>query len=401
MVKPPALVSRRDPLRRGWLRGAPPPRWVRVLPAALTAGVCVATLLSPNPLDIGFLLGAIPPLAVLSYGPLTTALLGGVVVALLSVPAFRLDHPGNTDLETVCFVAALSVLLSYVRSRRDAQLDLHRTVAEAAQRAVVPPLPERVGPVRCAGLYRAAQRGTLVGGDFFDVRRGPRGVRAVMGDVQGHGLAAVSTVAALLGSFREAVLDRPGLTEVVAALDRRLVVDSAEVRHAELFATAVLLEFARDARSVRVVTCGHPPPVLLRDGTATELAVTPWTPLGLGLSDGLPSPDGHVEPLRPGDVLFLASDGVTEARNGDGAFYPLLDRLPRLADGDPAVLAERVLADLLTHCGTIRDDVTMLVLTPCPSREAGAGPGAGTGAAAAAAAGRGRIGEAGGTAGAS
>jgi serine phosphatase RsbU (regulator of sigma subunit) len=343
-----------------------------VLPPVLVAAVCVATLVTPGPLDIGFLLGAIPPLAVLSYGPSATALLGCVVLALLTVPAFRLGHPGNTDLETVCFVAALSVFLSYVRSRRDAQLDLERTVAEAAQRAVVPPLPAQVGPVRCAGLYRAAQRGTLVGGDFFDVRRGPPGVRAVLGDVQGHGLAAVSTVAALLGSFREAVLDRSDLTEVVAALDRRLVVDSAEVRHAELFATAVLLEFSGDGRSVRVVTCGHPPPILLRDGTATEIEVAPWTPLGLGLLDGLPHQDGTTTvPLHPGDVLFLASDGVTEARNARGAFYPLLERLPRLAGQDaagqdPAGLAGQVLADLLAHCGKIRDDVTMLALAPCP-----------------------------------
>lgn len=353
--------------RRGWLRGAPPPHWVRVLPILLVAAVCAATLTSPNPLDIGFLLGAIPPLAVLSYGPLATAVLGGSVVALLTVPVFRLNHPGNTDLETVCFVAVLSVFLSFVRSRRDAQLDLERTIAEAAQRAVVPPVPPRVGPVRCAGLYRAAQRGTLVGGDFFDVRRGPHGVRAVMGDVQGHGLAAVSTVAALLGSFREAVLDRPDLTAVATALDRRLVVDSAEVRHAELFATAVLLEFSGDARSVRVVTCGHPPPVLLRDGKATEVEVAPWTPLGLGLSDGVPRQDGNTVLLRPGDVLFLASDGVTEARDAHGAFYPLLDRLPRLAHLDPAVLADHVLGDVLAHCGTVRDDVTMLVLTACPT----------------------------------
>ncbi|MEU6476382.1 PP2C family protein-serine/threonine phosphatase [Streptomyces sp. NPDC047017] len=364
MVKLPVPAWHRDPQERGWLRGAPPPLWVRLLPVTLAAAVGVVTLVSPTRLDIGFLLGAIPPLAVLSYGPLSTALLGGVVVALLTVSAFRLGHPGNTDLETVCFVAVLSVFLSFVRSRRDAQLDLERTVAEAAQQAVLPPLPERVGPVRCAGLYRAAQRGTLVGGDFFDVRRGPRGVRAVVGDVQGHGLAAVSTVAALLGSFREAVLDRPDLTSVVAALDRRLVVDSAEVRHAELFATAVLLEFSGDARSVRVVTCGHPPPILLRDGKATEIDVAPWTPLGLGLADGVPLQPGHVEPLCPGDLLFLASDGVTEARDAEGAFYPLLDRLPRLADHDPAVLAEEVMADLLAHCGTVRDDVTMLVLTP-------------------------------------
>ncbi|MEU7057950.1 PP2C family protein-serine/threonine phosphatase [Streptomyces sp. NPDC046197] len=364
MRKEAAPVSHRDPDRRGWLRGAPPPRWIRVLPLLLVLAVCVATLISPDPLDIGFLLGAIPPLAVLSYGPLATAGLGVVVITMLNVPAFRLNHPGNTDLLTVSFVAVLSVFVSYVRSRRDAQLDLERTVAAAAQRAVVPPLPEQVGPLRCAGLYRAAQRGTLVGGDFFDVRRGPHGVRAIMGDVQGHGLAAVSTVASLLGTFREAVLDRRDLSAVAAALDRRLVVDSQEVRHAELFATAVLLEFSRDARVARVVICGHPPPVLLRDGKASEIEVAPWTPLGLGLPGGAPVQDGHTVLLQPGDVLFLASDGVTEARNAQGAFYPLLDRLPQLSDVDPSALAEHVLIDLLEHCGTVRDDVTMLVLTP-------------------------------------
>jgi hypothetical protein len=73
---------------------------VRVLPAALLAGVCAATLISPRPLDIGFVLGAIPPLAVLSYGPAGTAVLGGLALAVLHVPAFRLDDPGSTDLLT-------------------------------------------------------------------------------------------------------------------------------------------------------------------------------------------------------------------------------------------------------------------------------------------------------------
>lgn len=354
----------REPVRRGWLRGAPPPWWVRVLPGVLVVGVCVATLVSPTPLDIGFLLGAIPPLAGLSYGPLATAMLGGVTVALLVTPAFQLNDPGSTDLLTICFVAALSVFVSFVRSHRDAQLDMERTVAEAAQRAVVPPLPEQVGPVRCAGLYRAAQRGTLVGGDFFDVRAGPCGVRAVMGDVQGHGLSAVATVASLLGAFREAVLDRPDLESVAARLDRRLLVDSAQSRHAELFATAVLLEFSADARVVRIVACGHPAPVLLRDGKVTEVDIAPWTPLGLGLSDAGPL-GGVTVPLLPGDRLFLASDGVWEARDTTGAFYPFADRLAGLADdADADVLTERVWADLLRHCGEVRDDVTMLVLTP-------------------------------------
>lgn len=352
--------------RRSWLRGAPAPRWVRVLPIALVVGVCVATLLSPSPLDIGFLLGAIPPLAVLSYGPIATAALGAAVVAVLQAPAFRLNEPGNTDVLTICFVVLLSVFVSYVSRRRDAQLDLERTVAEAAQRALVPPVPERVGPVRCAGLYRAAQRGTLVGGDFFDVREGPYGVRAVMGDVQGHGLSAIATVASLLGAFREAVLDLPDLESVAARLDRRLVVDSASARYPELFATAVLVEFAPDGRTVRVLSCGHPAPVLLHGGRAVELGLSAWTPLGLGLSDGV-TPEVVTVRLGPDDTLFLASDGVTEGRDEADVFYPLPERLARLApaaDGDPGKLAERVWTDLFRYCRAIRDDVAMLVLTP-------------------------------------
>jgi serine phosphatase RsbU (regulator of sigma subunit) len=333
-----------------------------LLPWVLVVGVGVATLVSPHSLDIGFLLGAIPPLAGLSYGPLATALLGAATVALLTVPAFHLNDPGQTDLLTILFVAVLSVFVSFVRSRRDAQLDLERTVAEAAQRAVVPPLPERVGPVGCAGLYRAAQRGTLVGGDFFDVRDGPYGVRAVMGDVQGHGLSAVATVASLLGAFREAVLDLPDLEAVAARLDRRLVVDSARSAHAELFATALLLEFTADADAVRIVACGHPSPVLLRAGPVTEIDVEAWTPLGLGLSDAGPLSGVSIQ-LRPGDRLFLASDGVWEARDTGGSFYPLAERLLQLADDDPALMADRVWADLLRYSPEIRDDVTMLVLT--------------------------------------
>ncbi|MFI2410804.1 PP2C family protein-serine/threonine phosphatase [Streptomyces sp. NPDC018947] len=366
MRKVPAPPQRRSEDRRGWLRGAPPPRWVRALPPVLIVAICAATLISHDPLDIGFLLGAIPPLAVLSYSPLATALLGGAVVALLNIPAFQLDRPGNTDLLTIVFVSVLSVFVSFVRSRRDAQLDLERTVAEAAQRAVAPPLPERVGAVGCTGLYRAAQRGTLVGGDFFDVREGPFGTRAVMGDVQGHGLAAVATVASLLGAFREAVLDQPELVSVAARLDRRLLTDSADARHAELFATAALLEFSADAREVRVVVCGSPPPLLLRGASATELKVSPWTPLGLGLADA-----GAIEvstfSLLPGDRLFLASDGVVEARDDRGAFYPLADRLAAFAAGESAALAERVWADLVRFSATVDDDVTMLVLTPSPS----------------------------------
>ncbi|MFJ9124875.1 PP2C family protein-serine/threonine phosphatase [Streptomyces sp. NPDC102340] len=364
------VARRRDEAERAWLRGAPPPRWVRWLPIALLVVLYALQAPAGYRFELAFPLAAIPPLAALSYGPLATALYGGFVLLLLELPRTGFGRPGDSDVLTVGLVAVLSTAIALVRRRRDEQLVTVRTVAEAAQFAVLPPLPERVGAVCCAGLYRAAHRGALVGGDLFDVRKGPTGVRAVVGDVQGHGLSAVGTVAGLLGAFREAVLDQPDLEGVAARLDRRLVVDTAEDEHAELFATAVLLEFPDpspgEAPVVHVISCGHPHPLLLRGGRVTELDVPAGAPLGLGLAEVAP-PERLTVELRPGDRLIAPTDGVTEARNRDGEFYPLADRLPQFAGEDPAGLTDAVWRDVIRFAGSVRDDLTLLVFAPLVS----------------------------------
>ncbi|MDI3403122.1 PP2C family protein-serine/threonine phosphatase [Streptomyces cavernicola] len=351
-----------------WLRrGASPPSWARVLPPLLLAVLGAVQALTPPEIELGLLLAATPPLAALTYGPIATGFMGLAAVVLVTLPGTGPAQPGNSDILMVAFVAVLSVGISWVRSRRDAQLVSVRSVAEAAQLAVLPPLTEHVGRVRCAGLYRAAERGTLVGGDLYDVREGPWGVRALVGDVQGHGLAAVGTVAALLGAFREAVLDEPHLEGLAAKLDRRLVTDNARTDHAELFATALLVEFAPGARTVRVLTCGHPPPLLLRAGVAEELAPEPGTPLGLGLSGYAPPRPLHLD-LAPGDRLLAHTDGVSEARDAQGALYVPVHRFAALPievrEGDPAVLVGALWRDLRGFAGEVQDDVALLLLAP-------------------------------------
>ncbi|MDG4861085.1 PP2C family protein-serine/threonine phosphatase [Streptomyces sp. T-3] len=367
-------MTRRDGGRRNgwegaWLPGAPPAAWLRVLPFVLLITLSVLQLLTPKDIEVSFLLAATPPLAALSYRPVLTAVFGAAVILLLSVPDMSWNHPGNGDLLTIGFVVALSVVISWVRTRRDAQLVTVRTVAEAAQLAVLPPLPERVGQVRCAGLYQAAQRDALVGGDLYDVQHGPYGVRALVGDVQGHGLEAVGTVAALLGAFREGALDDPDLEAVAARLDRRLVIDSSSVEHAEMFATALLFEFPPDARVVRVVSCGHPPPLLFQAGAAAELAVQPGEPLGLGLA-GCAAPEVLTVGLGPADLLLAYTDGVIEARDGAGTYYPLDERVAGMPTGEPAALIEAVWSDLARFAPELKDDVALLVLAlEGPSRD--------------------------------
>ncbi|MFJ4779165.1 PP2C family protein-serine/threonine phosphatase [Streptomyces sp. NPDC088762] len=347
----------------GWLRGAPPPRWARFAPAVALVVLVLAQSLTPGDVELGYFLAGLPPVAAFAYGAAGTAFFAALVLFLLGVPSLGISHARGADLATVATVGLLSVVIAWVRRRRDAQLVSVRTVAEAAQLAVLPPVPERVGPVACSGLYRAAQRGTLVGGDLYDVRAGPYGVRALVADVQGHGLAAVGTVAALVGAFREAVLDDAELSAVAARLDRRLTADAsaASVERPELFATAVLMEFPPGLDLVRIVSCGHPPALRLRGRLVEEVAVEPGPPLGLGLGGQLPAQVAEL-PVRPGDRFLLHTDGVTEARDAAGHFYPLAVRVPVLAT-DPAGLVESVWRDLVTFTGGgPRDDVALLLL---------------------------------------
>ncbi|MEV7556795.1 PP2C family protein-serine/threonine phosphatase [Streptomyces sp. NPDC089795] len=347
----------------GGLRGEPPPRWARIAPAAALVALVLAQALTPGA-ELGFFLAGLPPVAAFAYGAAGTAAFAAIVLLLLGLPSLGVGHARSTDLATVAAVGVLSVVIAWVRQRRDDQLVSVRTVAEAAQLAVLPPVPDRVGPVRCSGLYRAAQRGTLVGGDLYDVRAGPHGVRVLVGDVQGHGLAAVATVGALLGAFREAVIDDVGLGAVAARLDRRLVADAAaaSVEHPELFATAVLLEFPPGLDVVRIVSCGHPSALRVRGPEVEEVAVDPGPPLGLGLAG--PSPPKVTElAVRPGDQLLLHTDGVTEARDATGHFYPLAARVPVLAR-DPGGLLGAVWQDLLAFTnGGPNDDVALLLLS--------------------------------------
>ncbi|MCZ1011416.1 PP2C family protein-serine/threonine phosphatase [Streptomyces lydicus] len=76
---------------------------------------------------------------------------------------------------------------------------------------------------------------------------------------------------------------------------------------------------------LRIINCGHPPPLLLREGQAPLPLYGERTALPIGLGGLAGTPDYEVEtfPFAPGDLLLLYTDGVSEARDHKGAFYPL------------------------------------------------------------------------------
>ena len=204
----------------------------------------------------------------------------------------------------------------------------------------------------------------------------------------GHGPKAGETAVEVRRAFRLFAAHEEDPPQLIAARLDRLVAsledregrevagDDEYERRREEFVTAQFIDIPRghaaDAES-SIVCCGHPPPLLLRDGRATFLdAIPPAPPLGLlDLADGVcprPSPLG----ARAGDTVLLYTDGVTEARSGTGATYPLAERAATVSrelagefDGAPAgrALLDALKTGLIAHIGgKLRDDATLMSL---------------------------------------
>ncbi|MEE1764062.1 PP2C family protein-serine/threonine phosphatase [Streptomyces sp. SP18BB07] len=278
-------------------------------------------------------------------------------------------------------LAAGAGLMLHVRRRMLREVRQARAIAGAARSVLLRPLPARIDGLATAAAQLSADRGATAGGDLYEVIATEHGVRVVMGDVRGHGLAAIGTVAAVLGSFREAVHDEAELAGVLARLDRALarhLRDRARSEATEDFVTVLLLEISPDGE-LHALNCGHPWPYLLGVNRAAPLArADPLPPLGLF---PLPAelPVTACGQLLPGEALFLHTDGVEDARDSEGRFFPLAGALREAVRGRPicpqAVL-RAVFWQLLRHAGgRPKDDIAILLLrNERPLVLRGAGP---------------------------
>ncbi len=361
---------------------------VTVLPGLWVLAVLALELTVPPGLRLEPLLAAAPALALALGGECKRVLLGGAcaLVALVPMAEFGPRDPSSAPLGTCCSILIVLVACGLANLRRQRLVrELHRTrsMAVAAQRTLLRPLPHRIDQIALASGQLSASRDAVVGGDLYEAVATPYGVRIVIGDVRGHGLAALDTVAAVLGSFREAAHDEAELADVLRRLERTLrrhlcertaasaaaAPGRAGAGHpvAEEFVTVLLLE-VRPSGEVMALNCGHPWPSLLvgqglgspvgprrpgphrtsphgsgrrvlphRSSLPRVRQLSPgesMPPLGLFPLPDLPAPTRCVL-LLPGEALVLYTDGAEDARNAAGDFFPLAWALTEAARGGP------------------------------------------------------------------
>ena len=130
-------------------------------------------------------------------------------------------------------------------------------------------------------------------------------------DAMGHGLQAALVASLAVGSYRHDRRESQALQKMHTSLDGAL----AQQFQGSAFATGLLARVELDTGRLTWTNAGHPPPILIRGGTALlELQCEPTVPWGLAaITNTAGDPPRATERLEPGDRVLFYTDGVVEA----------------------------------------------------------------------------------------
>jgi sigma-B regulation protein RsbU (phosphoserine phosphatase) len=238
------------------------------------------------------------------------------------------------------------------RQRLAQELDIAREI----QQALLPRGFGKFAHLDVTGVHTPCRE---VGGDYFDVFPLADGRTAfLIADVSGKGLGAALLTPMLQGALTGMSMGVDPAS-VLGHINRLLCEHEGVARHATLF-----FGIADGRGDLEYLNAGHPSPLLLRRGAASELYTKGSLPLGLVPEASYASARAKLE---PGDTLVLFSDGVTEAENAQGGFFGvqrLRDVLNGRRDASIVTLQQHVLDAVADFSGDSpqADDITVLLV---------------------------------------
>ena len=267
----------------------------------------------------------------------------------------------STDINST--VDRLKGYIAEAAARIDADLEIAKAIQTSQLPSEFPPFPEH----KEFELFASMEAAKEVGGDFYDYYMiDDNTLGFLIADVSGKsipGAMFMMTSKSVIKGLAERGLP---VNEVFTQANEKL----CEGNDAEMFVTAWLGYLDLQTGLVKVANGGHNPPVLIRDGKAEYVILKPG--LILAELDDIKYKEQEVQ-LQKGDILFLYTDGVTEAMDGDENLYGekrlinLLsfgDNYPEARDenGIAGAVCEMVSADIkeFVQGAEQSDDITML-----------------------------------------
>ena len=260
-------------------------------------------------------------------------------------------------------LVALAVENARLNAEKAEQERLKRdlAVAQQIQQRLLPTnLPQPDG-FQLAGVGRACEE---TSGDYYDVIPVQGDALAlVIGDVSGHGLGPALMMVSTRALIHSALQMQPGPLEVIKGVNIFLERDMPDSAFMSLF----LGSLHPETQTLRYVSAGHNPPLLLRkDGSIEEL---PRTGPVLGVVASASYRLSEDRRLERGDVLMLYTDGIFEAHDVHGEMYGeerMRESLARRSAGGASAeeILGGVIADLDAFVGDhdLDDDVTVLII---------------------------------------
>lgn len=255
-------------------------------------------------------------------------------------------------------VDTLKRYIADAKARIEAELVLAKAIQHSALPSVFPPYPNRKDFEIWADMYTAKE----VGGDFYDFYFVNEDTLAfLIADVSGKGIPAamfMMTAKTLIKSYAESGMS---VEEVFTQANAKL----SEGNDSGMFVTAWMGYIDLKTGRISYANAGHNPP-LVRHGNGSYEYLKTRPGLVLAGMEGIRYRSNVVE-LQPGDVIFLYTDGVTEANNASEELYGT-ERLKELLDSntdkDAEHICEVVKADVDSFADGVEqfDDITMLCI---------------------------------------
>ncbi|MFJ4502060.1 SpoIIE family protein phosphatase [Streptomyces sp. NPDC088864] len=219
------------------------------------------------------------------------------------------DQPRGFSPEERTVLTALAGLIAQALQRAQ-RYDTEAALARGLQDALLPHGLPAVRGIDTQGRYLAGTKGMDVGGDWYDVIETGGRLALVIGDVQGHGVAAAATMGQLRSAVRAFALSGHEPQEVMSGTNRLLIdLDTGQ------FASCCYIVTDPATGRTHAVRAGHPQPVLRRpDGTAEVMRLPGGIVLGIDAEAAYPVTELHLE---PGAALALYTDGLVERAGTD------------------------------------------------------------------------------------
>jgi serine phosphatase RsbU (regulator of sigma subunit) len=281
---------------------------------------------------------------------------------------FIAGNPDDSLLLAQTFVGVSGVtamLLAAATTQRRLADDQLVHVARTLQDSLLPPALPVIPGVESAARFRPAQRGQLVGGDFYDLFQSAGGSwEIVVGDVCGKGPEAAAATALARYTLRAVAIAERSPSQILAMLNDAVLRQTP----AADFCTAAYARLDRhgNGATLTVSAGGHPLPLLLRADGTVESVGRPGMLLGL-------EPDAmltdHTLEFHPGDALMLYTDGVTDAYAPDRILddHDLASLLASCAGRSASEIVDQIQHAALDDDGRQpRDDVALVVVRVTP-----------------------------------